>query len=428
MAKEKKKRAKKLSQAAQQLREAIRRGKIEGLWTGAEDAGRVIGENPHRVKHAVTGDAADATIMDITKKVEQRLPQEDTKGKPSSFHNYYELGCKRGLWGTYSECGKAIGLSQGTVSKYAQKSFEPGSNKATTMYNQALERIRSQVEGRVETPSLSFREYFLAGREAGLWKGFSDCAKAIEHHSDTVSKYSKEGFAPTSAVGTTKYNQAVDKIRTRVEAKRRRSAKRPKEETTALQEAPPPQALPPPEAQSLEAEAVAKVMEGLTTLFSHSAQHVLEGMRPTITKMVQEALADQGTRSVDVIDSTWVDDVVAGRKELAGQNLPGVRFALTKETFRTLLTQYTRQEDADTSGLIMEVIIPAITELRRRLTLGTQMEDLDERMKHVQALGREIDELSLAIRHSRDAVPSATAEEFDRQRAVNDSVRKSLNG
>ena len=80
----------------------------------------------------------------------------------------------------------------------------------------------------------------------------------------------------------------------------------------------------------------------LASLISHPAIACIDDLEAKLPGMIQSALAQSG-RDVKaapegVVSSQWADEIVAGRMEIKNQQRGDLRFVVTAETFRKLLS------------------------------------------------------------------------------------------
>lgn len=140
-------------------------------------------------------------------------------------------------------------------------------------------------------------------------------------------------------------------------------------------------------------------------------RHVLELLRELAARPV-------GERS-DVIVSPIFDRILSGAFTLAGQDDNSIRFVLKAGTFRKLSGAISAAEVNDTKLLI--------TELRRRLTLFAQLQDMQQRQQMFQGLASEINHLYVAIRQLQQVMPTdagAHLAELEKARSLSHELFK----
>lgn len=319
----------------------------------------------------------------------------------------YRRGVTSGAWKNREECARKVGIKPFQIKHLLNAESTDDKVSDAMQKMSAHMKTNQNHESDSNTGPPSFMSLFKKGRKMGLWRSSASCAKAIGIARGTLRGY-LNGNVRQSPYAQTIYGKNLKKILSLVE-------KSPKGKPKAM---PAPQ----PACDSVPVSSSDPLLSAIDTLANAIAQKVADqvGQRLAETSACRESIpAPEG-----VVTSNWVDDVIAGRRELSNQSLPNVRFVLTGKVFYKLLTSVTKEENDDTKELITRVLIPAITELRRRLTVCTQINaDRSERSRYVKALGKELDELVIAIQQSRDVVLTGTALEYEEKRQKLDDLR-----
>lgn len=323
------------------------------------------------------------------------VPPEEVAPYVQELNDLVAQGKERGIWASKASCARTIGLAE-----RAFRGMTLGERTGKKYVRDIVRRVRDIVEGRVKPitsekskateTQTDFDRYYELGIQQGKWMSMSECSKVLSLNRRTVRMFRDTSLDAIPVTRTRNlHSAAMGKMRKifteekiNKENERRREASHP----------------------AVLSTPTVRASAGQTDLAMLIAQPTIERidaldatLKAQFATLLQ-AVPARPQQNVDlphgVAPSSWVDDVVAGRLEFKDQKLPNVRFILTKETIRTLLTKFRKEEISDTNGLA-EVIADATAELRRRLTLIPQQKESDD---HADAIRELVPHLSRVIR------------------------------
>ena len=273
-------------------------------------------------------------------------------------------GTEQGRWFSKEQCGNVLGVKAKRLRRLA--------NGEST--DQAVLQISNQIRTLLETPQpeqeksdpnkpKEFDALFSEGQRLGLWNNFSECSRAVLMSRCSFQKL-RQANPDTLSLREKKFLEKIlKKMRDLIDARR----------------AGPEVATPSPPS-SPDARPESNVVIERIDRLEATMRSLLPG------DPGKEQRIDRTAPSEDPsVPSSWLQDVVAGRREIAGQGIPGVRFVLTNRPIARLLTSFRKEEVTDTVQLT-ETITLAITELRRRLTLIPQLGKAEDRAESIKPL------------------------------------------
>ena len=247
-------------------------------------------------------------------------------------------------------------------------------------------------------PANELDDLYRVGLQRQSWEGVKDCATKLGVNRGTIQIYRKGPPAESRKRARKAYNALVEKMRKIVG---KQEGKAPKGK--------PSDPIPPPNA--VNGDWANLLLAGIRGLLAEAAS--------TPNDQPAEPARKGSGKAKDV------DARIAGPKgPTDGDDANGMRFVLTAESFVPLLARFSKRETGDTIALIRDVLVPGIVELRRRLTLSTQMDDLESRTRFVQALGEQFDELTLAFEHSKEVVPMGAFDLIEERRERLSALRQ----
>jgi hypothetical protein len=301
-----------------------------------------------------------------------------------------EQGKEKDLWQSIDECADVIGLKRGTLSCQLNGYVsDPYIEKTLALVMQKLGEEPRQCSAKELLRQ--FRQMYEQGEAAGKWQNPHQCLTCCGVPGSTFNKYfrmsERADAEPVPREAKTlqgilaRMRQVLDQLPAPVEAE-------PSQEGVQVPaEQAPPQTSEDPLAKSLRA------------LCDQIAENIM-------------ARVNQGQGSSDVppgiIASPWFDRILAGVAESSDQNLDGVRFILTAQSFRSLEGKVTKEEIKDT--------ILLAEELRRRLNVIAQIRSEDIRCLCFKKLAAELDELFLSYKLIKEVCPTGAAREIERLR------------
>ena len=410
------------------LRLLVNSGIAHSQWASVKDAERILKIPKGRLYRSFNGvgkavDTCLAAVTDYLKLREIPLPDPDNTGPPEeevsseTAASLYLLGKKRQLWDSMTSCAARLDLSRDTVSKLIN---DPAAFQETprsrVYYQHQLQKLVAVTRSPKarKLPKQNFKDLYEKGVEQGTWKGVGECASATGIDRGTVSKNLKRD--PKKYCKTERsrkmYERACHKLAMLVNdspAEEKQPVRRPilSPSPTSV-----PSHLAVESAAPAPAGVAMNVQQAIHVLATSLIEQVSLSLRDEVKQAVHEALPQQpptqnGEAPQGVVPSSWVDDVIAGRKEFEGQHLENVRFVLTTPPFQKLLARYSGEEVADTKGMIERVIIPAAMEVRRRLnnssqTTGSHAAEVRDLASAINALVRELVLLIRAAEQHRE--------------------------
>lgn len=308
------------------------------------------------------------------------------------LNELFRQGEQKLLWDSKSACARIIGEGR--------RSFSGMTNgeKADGEVEKISSKIRSLLGGDTQPQSESshfstdFDHYYRLGVSQGLWKDITGCAEALEFSRGTVRKYRetpKETLC-SSAKGQTTYEATIKKIKTYIKKHSSQSSDSLEEVSVNVPDAVPVQSTHAPQTLPFSD------LSSLPVIFSQPVVNRIDALESRLPAMMKDAISahQPETFPEGVIPSKWANEIVSGRMEIAEQNLPNVRFVVTHETVRKLLTSFRGEEVQDTKAYTT-LLANAVAELRRRLTLIPQQEHA---ANHASAVKELVPELSKVIR------------------------------
>jgi hypothetical protein len=329
--------------------------------------------------------------------------------KGTSVLQAYRLGIERGLWTSQNACARCINVAPSTFRLHvAGEGRESDSNETLRKVNDAL----SHAPKEEDIPPL--KALYYKGIALELWATIAEASNALGINRCSLTKYlDMSGIDSCSTVRERGFYQGLEKkLRAKVRQAQSKHVDQPEERK-------PVQAPASPAPTTDTSLHMAQAMQMMVIMLAERIAQVL--LEKGIERKDMPKEVPQST--FPAADSNWLDEVYAGRKELQGQSLPGVRFVLTAPPFAKLLKGMTSEERTDTKDLTKAIRL-AIVELRRRLTLSAQTENATERERDLAVFGRELDELVIAITQAGDADICASAQVREQQRKELDDIRQ----
>ena len=249
-----------------------------------------------------------------------------------------------------------------------------------------------------------FGQLYDEGTKLKLWISMSDCARKIKLSRMSIRKYRQLDPDMLKTVREKNmFKRGMEALESYVKAKRGKAAR-----CRTDQAEKPRKTIDNSAAESQTWQE--KLCEGMVGLMREAVGPMQQPVPPPCDKLPDAAPAK-------VVQSTWVDDVIAGNRELKGDYPPnGIRFLLTAETFATLTSQFTSGEIKDTLAFVRTVLTPAVGEVRRRLVRSSELTNEKNRSEILKALGQELEELFLALEQAREVIPCKTFELYAERR------------
>lgn len=130
-------------------------GQQHGLWANQLKCAEILGQDYEEFRGNIRRPAtarAQETYEKLTALLREKSIDFETsdldRALPTDIRGLYYMGARLGLWKTYQECGKSIGLSSATVSNYVEISEENATvtSRGRSQFTKAYEGIRSKVQ------------------------------------------------------------------------------------------------------------------------------------------------------------------------------------------------------------------------------------------------------------------------------------------
>lgn len=315
-------------------------------------------------------------------------------------------GIELSLWGTARECADLLDFEDEKFRRsWMSEGGIPGElENARTKLIARIDGTRGTVPAPIIPP---IRQLYVEGLRQELWTMRTDCAVAIGLSADTLSKYMDR--QKTDCAGpreVTQFNEMQAELKKKLRPQKKTAAEDSQPKDVA--EVAPPVAAPPGTA--------------------HWSNSLLDELAARVALRLQETYGGTGLTPGPSMPSDWIDEVIAGQRELIGQSTPGCRFVIARaETIVPLVKGFTTDERKDTAHLA-QILTIGIRELRRRLTLSSQMASVADRTDDLKILGGELDMLVVGIEQSSDVNLGATATLRQAERMELQNLRKTLNG
>jgi hypothetical protein len=315
------------------------------------------------------------------------------------LNQLFVAGAEKGLWeNNKAACGRVIGVERRDMSRllHGHRSDEevmPVLQKMRDMVHsgvpsEVLDQQESESEEEQVEAQTEFDRFYQLGLQNGKWKTMKECGEVLDISYDSVRNFRNTNPATFDSVRTKNFYDAIMQKLKRLFPQQRKhkeeSAQKSAEATTTT-----------PAAGSLAGQA------DLAALISHPAIARIDDLEAKLPGMIQSALAQSGRDEQavpgGVIPSKWADEIVSGRMEIKNQQMGNLRFVVTAETFRKLLSKPLSREEIGDTNALAEISANADTELRRRLEALHQMEESPQRAEAIKAL---VSSLSERIRQA----------------------------
>lgn len=314
-------------------------------------------------------------------------------------------GIELALWETAKECADMLEFDDEKL----RRSWMNEAGNADDLEG-ARRKLIAKIDGtRGADPAPiipPIRQLYVEGLRQKLWTMRTECAEAVGLSADTLRKYMDR--QQTDCAGPREVTQFTE-----MQAALRKKF-RPQKKTTAVDPQPKNVEHDPPAAASPSAP--------------HWSDEFLEQVTVRVAARLQQVQGVAGTQAGPSVTSDWIDQVLAGHRELVGQSTPDCRFVIaTAETIVPIVKGLTADERSDTAKLIA-VLTVGVIELRRRLTLSAQTAGTKDREADLQVLGAELDLLVVGIEQAGDVNLGASAALRQAQRTELRSLRTALTG
>ena len=285
----------------------------------------------------------------------------------------FDQGKEQARWTDRSDCARSIGIPpeefRCALNGYRSDkkvietiAFVRQAVAANTISVSATPPVHAHKE-----ESNEMFQLFERGVEQGLWKGKSDCARIIGTTRSKLCRYIQEPGLRT----LDGFQRVLRKLRKGATEGVRAPSEHPMSQKT------------------VPAGSFGKGFAAFQELIRTLVQEELQSKRAG--SPASSDIAD--TPPEGVVKSTWASEVIAGRMELAGQSVPGVRFALTAPPFKEIMNRFTSEELQDTKEFI-QIMCIGLIELLRRFTIASQLHDPDIRAENYRVLGPLLDALT----------------------------------